>query len=78
VPSQKFGVHLGEPTARLARRDDDDLPVVFRGGPSRPASSRAVEIVGELLRRHTRVPGQIDVVTSSERFAAPAEVARYF
>jgi hypothetical protein len=56
VPSQKLVVYIGELSAALARRADDRISGIFRGGPTPPASSRAVEIYNELLGRNTRSP----------------------
>jgi hypothetical protein len=53
VPSQKFVVYIGELSAALARRADDRISGIFRGGPTLPASSRAAEIYDELLGRDT-------------------------
>ncbi len=53
VPSQKFVAYIGELSAALARRADDGISGIFRGGPTPPASSRADEICNELLRRDT-------------------------
>ena len=48
-------MYIGERSAALARRADDRISGIFRGGPTLPASSRAVEIYDELLGRDTRV-----------------------
>jgi hypothetical protein len=55
VPSQKLVVYIGELSAALARRADDGISGIFRGGPMPPASSRADEICNELLGRDTSV-----------------------
>ena len=44
VPSQKLVVYIGEQSAALARRADDGISGIFRGGPTPPASLRAGEI----------------------------------
>ncbi len=53
VPSQKFVAYMGGLSAALARRADDGISGIFRGGPTPPASSRTDEICNELLGRDT-------------------------
>jgi hypothetical protein len=64
VPSLKFVVHISEQPAALARRADDGIWGIFRGGQTQPASSRAAEIRNELQRRDTRIALKILVGTS--------------
>jgi hypothetical protein len=54
VLSLKFVTHIGEQAAALARRADDRISGIFRGGPTKLASSRAAEICNELQRQDTR------------------------
>ncbi len=53
VPSQKLVAYIGEQSAALARRADDGISGIFRGGPTPPASARAGEICNEFLGRDT-------------------------
>jgi hypothetical protein len=55
VLSQKFVVYLGKLSATPARRADDGISGIFRGGPTPPASSKADEICNELLGRDASV-----------------------
>ena len=56
VPSRKFVAYFGEQSASLARRADDGISGIFRGGATPPGAPRAGEIGDELPTRDTRVP----------------------
>jgi membrane fusion protein, heavy metal efflux system len=53
VPSQKFVIYIGELSATLARRANDGISGISRGGPTPPASPRTDEICNDLLGRGT-------------------------
>ena len=55
--SQKFVAYIGELSAAMARRADDGISGIFRGGPTPPASSRAAKICDEFLGRDTSFGG---------------------
>ena len=53
VLHQKFLADFGEAAAVLARRTDDGIPGVLRGGPTKPVASGAGEMGKELLAQDT-------------------------
>jgi len=55
IPSQRFVVYIGELSATMARRADDGISGIFRGGPTPPVPSRATEIGNEPLRPDTNI-----------------------